>query len=57
MIDPLNTLAKQSEIIKMQNDIIDELFILLMQHISTEDIDKLSVKEKIRETTSIYRDL
>lgn len=57
MIDPLNTLAKQSEIIKMQNDIIDELFILLMQHISTEDIDKLSVKEKIRETTSIYLDL
>ena len=54
----LEVVERQGSIIKMQTDIIDELFLLLMQHI--DDADKLSVVSKINRAakmlTSLDRD-
>lgn len=38
MIDIIDT---QNTIIKMQSDIIDELFLLLMQYMTVEEVDGL----------------
>lgn len=40
MIDIVDT---QNTIIKMQSDIIDELFLLLMQYMTVEEVDELEV--------------
>lgn len=46
MIDIIDT---QNTIIKMQSDIIDELFLLLMQYMTVEEVDGLDVVKKINE--------
>lgn len=40
---------KQNQIIKEQAEIIDELFVLLSQHTTMEEIDNFSFVEKIKE--------
>ena len=46
MIDIIDT---QNTIIKMQSDIIDKLFLLLMQYITVEEVDGLDIVKKIEE--------
>lgn len=36
-----------NEVIRMQSDIIDDLFSLLMQHISAADAEKITTKIRI----------
>ena len=43
----LEIIDAQNTIIKIQSDTINELFTLLMQHITAEEADKLPVVEKI----------
>ncbi len=43
----LEIIDAQNTIIKIQSDTINELFALLMQHITAEEADKLPVVEKI----------
>ena len=50
MVDIIDT---QNTIIKMQSDIIDELFLLLMQYITVEEVDELDVIKKINEVTRL----
>ena len=50
MIDIIDT---QNTIIKMQSDIIDELFLLLMQYMTVEEIDGLDVVKKINEVAKL----
>lgn len=46
-MNALEVIESQNTIIKIQSDAINELFELLMQHISAEEADKLQVVEKI----------
>jgi len=46
-MNALEVIESQNAIIKIQSDAINELFGLLMQHISAEEADKLQVVEKI----------
>lgn len=46
-MNALEVIESQNAIIKIQSDAINELFELLMQHISAEEADKLQVVEKI----------
>ena len=41
---------KQNQIIKEQAEIIDELFVLLSQHITIKEVDNFSFVEKIKES-------
>jgi hypothetical protein len=50
MIDIIDT---QNTIIKMQSDIIDELFLLLMQYITVEEVGELDVVKKINEVARV----
>lgn len=50
MIDIVDT---QNTIIKMQSDIIDELFLLLMQYMTVEEVDGLDVVKKINEVAKL----
>jgi hypothetical protein len=50
MIDIIDT---QNTIIKMQSDIIDELFLLLMQYITVEEVDGLDIVKKINEVARV----
>ncbi len=47
----IETVETQSVIIKMQSDVIDRLFKLLMEHISVEEADKLSIAEELDRIT------
>lgn len=51
----LETVEKQNAIIRIQSDVIDELFCLLMQHISVEEVDRLPVIDKINQATTLRR--
>lgn len=51
----LQVVEIQNRIIRLQSEVIDELFILLMQHISTEEADSLPVLDKIR-TAAVLRE-
>ena len=50
MVDIIDT---QNTIIKMQSDIIDELFLLLMQYITVEEVDGLDIVKKINEVVRV----
>lgn len=57
MMDGLyDAICKQEKIISLQSDVIDELFLLLMQHISADDADALPVIAKINEAAVIRRE-
>ena len=47
VVDELNI------IVKMQSDVISELFRLLSQHITTEELDNLTVVDKINDIVSM----
>lgn len=44
---------KQSAIIRMQSNVIDELFLLLMQHISVDEAENLKCIETINEAAKL----
>ena len=52
-IDSVETVEKLSLIISVQSEIINELFVLLMQHISAEEADKLPAIKKINQAAEI----
>ncbi|MBQ9692492.1 MAG: hypothetical protein IJV70_04975 [Clostridia bacterium] len=41
------TVEQQNAVIRLQSEVIDELFILLLQHITAEEADRLPAIEKI----------
>ncbi len=51
IVDTLNT------IIRLQADVIDELFILLMQHISVSEANNLPVIKRINEAAALRADI
>jgi len=52
-IDPLKVVEQQNAIIRIQSGVIDELFILLMQHISAEEADTLLCIDRISQAAEI----
>lgn len=53
----MDAVEMQSKVIKLQADIIDELFIVLLQHISAEEAEKLAVTDKIKEAANLHAEL
>ncbi len=51
------TIDKMSEVIKIQQSAIDELFQLLMQHISAEEADSLPVVKGINHAAGIMAEI
>ena len=52
-MSPLETVEKLNAIINIQSGVIDELFSLLMQHISADEADALPVVETINEVAGL----
>lgn len=55
MADLVETVEKQNIIIRMQSGIINELFQLLMQHISADEADALPVVQRINEAADLRK--
>lgn len=53
----LEIFQNQSEIIHKQASVIDELFLILCQHLSAEELDRLPVIDSINEIASIRKEL
>lgn len=53
VLDPLKVVEQQNVIIGIQSGVIDELFILLMQHMSAEEADALPCIDKINQAAQI----
>jgi len=53
----LETVERQNSIIRIQSDVIDELFRLLLQHISAEEADSLPVIQKINTAASLRKEV
>lgn len=51
------TIDKMSEVIKIQQSAINELFQLLMQHISAEEADSLPVVKEINNAARIMAEI
>ena len=45
--------ARQSEVIRLQSECIDDLFCLLSQYMTATELDKLPVIDKINDATRI----
>ncbi len=52
-LDPLKIVEQQNAIIRIQSGVIDELFILLMQHISAAEADALPCIDRINQAAQI----
>ncbi|WP_251206416.1 hypothetical protein [Acetatifactor aquisgranensis] len=52
-LDPLKIVEQQNAIIRIQSGVIDELFILLMQHISADEADALPCIDRINQAAQI----
>lgn len=44
---PVEIIERQNEIIRIQSDSVNELFRLLMEHITVEEADRLPVLKKL----------
>lgn len=53
VLDPLKVVEQQNVIIGIQSGVIDELFLLLMQHMSAEEADALPCIDKINQAAQI----
>ena len=53
MGDLAETAERQDEIIRIQSGVIKDLFLLLLQHISADEADRLPVLEKINEAARL----
>ena len=56
-INPLEVVERQNAIIRIQSGVIDELFRLLLQHISADEADSLPVIQKINTAASLRREV
>lgn len=52
-LDPLKVVEQQNAIIRIQSGVIDELFILLMQHIIADEADTLPCIDRINQAAQI----
>lgn len=50
-------ILKQSEIIRVQTEIIDGLFQIAAQHLNAEDLQELPEVEKIREAVTLRKEV
>lgn len=55
IMDTLKIIDTQNTIIKIQSDVINELFLLLMNHIEIKEIDNLPVINKINLAAELRR--
>ena len=53
----LEIVERQNAIIWIQSGVIDELFLLLMQHISVEEADALPVIARMNQAAEIRREI
>lgn len=53
MHDPVQIVEVLNRIIKLQSDVINDLFLLLLQHITAEEADRLPVVKKINEAAEL----
>lgn len=53
----MEVVERQNAIIRMQSSVIDELFRLLMQHISADEADSLPVIQKINTAASLRKEV
>ena len=51
------TIQTQTEIIQLQSEVINDLFHLLMQYMEVEEIDRLTIKEKIDRAAMLRAEL
>ena len=56
-VNPMEVVERQNAIIRIQSGVIDELFCLLMQHISADEADSLPVIQKINTAASLRREV
>ncbi len=56
-MSPLEIIEKQNDIIRIQSGVIDELFRLLLQHISAAEADRLPVLQRMNLAASLRADL
>lgn len=56
-IDTLKFVERQNAIIRIQSGVIDELFLLLMQHISAEEVDSLPCIARINQAAEIRSEI
>lgn len=54
---PLEVIERQNEVIRLQADSVNELFKLLIEHITVEEADKLSVLKKINLAAEIKAEI
>lgn len=57
MNSPLEVIDKQNEIIKQQSDIIDGLYLLLMQHMTVEEACRTQVYADMKEVAGKVNDV
>ena len=53
----MEAVERQNAIIRIQSGVIDELFCLLMQHISADEADSLPVIRKINTAASLRQEI
>ena len=56
-IDPLKVVERQNAIIRIQSGVIDELFLLLMQHIRADEADSLPCIARINQAAEIRAEI
>lgn len=56
MSDMVQIQERLTAITQIQAEVIDDLFLLLMQHISAEEVDHLPVIDKINRAATIRRE-
>ena len=57
MLSPMEVIDRQNEIIKKQSDIIDELYILLTQHMTVEEACGTQVYADMKDVAGKVRDV
>lgn len=56
-MNDINIVETLNAIIRLQSTIIDELFVLLAQHITVNELNKLPVIDKINEVAKLRVDV
>ena len=56
-MSPTEIIERQNEIIRIQSDSVNELFRLLMEHISVEEADRLPVLKKLNYAAEIKAEI
>lgn len=56
-MNDVNIVETLNAIIRLQSTVIDELFVLLAQHITVDELNKLPVIDKINEVAKLRVDV